>query len=96
MKKVKGDLPSRRKFKIANKFGLHARAAALLVKAAKRYHATVTVIKGSKKVDGKSIMNVLMLAAGPGTEIDIVTEGHDAEEAMEELAGLINSRFGEP
>ncbi len=80
---------------IINKLGLHARAAARFVQTASRYDCEISVVKGGKEVNGKSILGVMMLAAGKGTEIEIVTSGQQAEEAARRLENLINERFGE-
>ena len=69
--------------------GLHARPAALFVQLAKQFTSRVTVKKGRKIVDGKSIMGLLTLAAGPGARISIVTDGQDAHEALEQLIELV-------
>lgn len=84
-----------RSFKIQNELGLHARAAAQFVKIAGRYRSEVRVEKDSRVVNGKSIMGILMLAAAKGSQIRITTEGEDAREALSELGGLIEGRFGE-
>ena len=80
---------------IQNKYGLHARPAAEFVKAAAAYDCDVWVRKDELEVNGKSIMGMMMLAAERGAEITIRTDGSDAEAALEELAGLVTSRFGE-
>ena len=80
---------------IINKLGLHARAAAKFVQVASHYTAEITLKKDSKEVNGKSIMGVMMLAAGQGTKLTLVTEGEEAEEAMQALTDLINDYFGE-
>jgi len=81
---------------IINKLGLHARAAAKFVGVANRYGCLVKVGKNEDlQVDGKSIMQVMMLAASKGSEICISCEGEQAEEAMDELIALINDYFGE-
>jgi phosphocarrier protein HPr len=85
----------RRKITIINKLGLHARAAAKLVHVASRYVSESKLIRGEKVVNGKSIMGVMMLAASKGTEIELVVEGEDEQEAMEALCQLIDNRFGE-
>ena len=71
--------------------GLHARPAALFVQLAKKFTSRVTVKKGRKIVDGKSIMGLLTLAARQGARISIITEGADAEEALEQLALLVTT-----
>lgn len=80
---------------IVNRLGLHARAATKLVQTASRYVSEVTILRSGKEVNGKSIMGVMMLAAAQGTEIEIRTEGSDAEEALQALEALVSERFGE-
>ncbi|RPJ04918.1 MAG: HPr family phosphocarrier protein [Deltaproteobacteria bacterium] len=82
-------------FTIRNKLGLHARAAALLVKTANHFDAEVTVEKDGIEVDGKSIMGILMLAASKGTKITLKVEGTDAALALQTLGQLIENKFGE-
>ena len=84
-----------RKFIINNKLGLHARPAALFVRTANRYQCDIFVQKGKQKVNGKSIMGVMMLAAGPGSRLTIIARGIDATEAMEEFEKLLEENFGE-
>jgi phosphocarrier protein len=84
-----------RTFKIVNTLGLHARAAAVLVQTANRFRAEIFVEKDGSRVNGKSIMGVLTLAAAKGTTIVVVTEGDDAEAAMTALAKLVEGGFGE-
>ncbi len=84
-----------RKFVIKNKLGLHARPAALLVQTANRFKSEVEIQKGRQKVNGKSIMGIMTLAAGAGTPITVRTAGDDATLAMEEIAKLIADNFGE-
>jgi len=78
-----------KKIIIQNKSGLHARPAALFVQIANKYDSSITVIKGKEKVNGKSIMGILMLAAGRGSQVTILAEGHDAEDAVGELSLLL-------
>ena len=85
----------KRKTKIINKLGLHARPAALLVTSASRYESQVFFTKGDLRVNGKSIMGVMMLAAEVGSELLIEIDGPDEERAMEEIIGVIESGFGE-
>lgn len=80
---------------IINKLGLHARAAAKFVKVASSYQAEINVYAGHKEVSGKSIMGIMMLAAGKGTDIEIKTIGPDEDAAMAALEALINDKFGE-
>ncbi|MBX9608862.1 MAG: HPr family phosphocarrier protein [Gammaproteobacteria bacterium] len=81
---------------IVNRLGLHARAAAKFVQTAAHYGCEVQVCKDGKKVNGKSIMGVMMLAAAQGAEIEISTSGADEQAALDALAALIADKFGEP
>jgi len=80
---------------IKNKQGLHARPAALFVQIANKFDSDVTVIKGKNKVNGKSIMGIMMLEAGKGSKVTIVTKGEDAQQAMTELEQLLSSDIEE-
>ncbi len=80
---------------IVNQRGLHARAAAKFVKLADRFAAEVTVIKGDTEVSGRSIMGLMMLAAAPGTEIELRARGSDAEAALAAIAELVERKFDE-
>ncbi len=80
---------------IKNKFGLHARPSASFVQTASRYRAEIRVEKDGQVADGKSIMDLMMLAAAKGTPITINAQGEDASEALEALEVLIEGRFGE-
>jgi phosphocarrier protein HPr len=80
---------------ISNKLGLHARASAKLTKLAGSYPCDVWISRGERRVNAKSIMGVMMLAAGMGTEITLETSGEKEQEAMAALLALINDRFGE-
>ena len=80
---------------INNKLGLHARASAKLTKLAGSFPCQVWISRGERRVNGKSIMGVMMLAAGLGTEISIETIGEREDEAMQALLGLIADKFGE-
>ena len=82
-------------FTIRNRLGLHARAAALLVKTANRFASDVTIEKDGLEVNGKSIMGILMLAASKGSRITLRCEGKDAAEAIQVLGKLIEDKFGE-
>jgi len=82
-------------FTIINKLGLHARAAALFVRTAMRFSSCIELQKGQQRVDAKSIMNVMLLAAGKGTQIQLRIKGEDEIEAMCVLGELIQSGFGE-
>lgn len=85
----------RRAFEILNRFGLHARAAGLLAETAGRFQADVRVVSNDQTVDGKSILELMLLAAARGTTIEVVTTGPDAAEAMEAIGALIAARFHE-
>jgi len=78
-----------KKIVINNKAGLHARPAALFVQIANKYESDISVIKGKDTVNGKSIMGILMLAAGKGAMVTIVASGDDAELAVQELSKLL-------
>ncbi|HEC85022.1 MAG: HPr family phosphocarrier protein [Candidatus Parabeggiatoa sp. nov. 1] len=80
---------------IINKLGLHARAAAKLVKLASQFESEVLVKRQQREVNGKSIMGVMLLAAARGTEIELSIDGADEAVAMAELSGLVQSGFGE-
>ena len=80
---------------IVNKLGLHARAAAKLTQLAAKYQCDVSVARNGRKVNAKSIMGVMMLAAGKGTRVMLETDGPDEEEAMTALVALIGDYFGE-
>src|SRR5690242_563715 len=84
-----------RDIEIINKLGLHARAAMKFVQTAEGFKAAVTVTRGHESVDGTSILDLLMLAAGPGVTITIAATGEDAEAAVEALCALVANRFGE-
>jgi phosphocarrier protein len=80
---------------ISNKLGLHARASAKLTQLAGRYVSDVHMERNGRRVNAKSIMGVMMLAAGIGSEVKIETIGSDAEPALAALLALINDKFGE-
>jgi phosphocarrier protein len=84
-----------RAVRIENRNGLHARPAAEIVRAASRFKSDITIRRDDMEVNGKSIMGVMMLAAEQGTTLHIKAVGPDAEEALDTLATLIASRFGE-
>jgi len=81
--------------KISNKLGLHARASAKLTKLAGQYPCEIWIAKGERRVNAKSIMGVMMLAAGIGTDVEIDADGDGEQEAIEALAALIADKFGE-
>jgi len=80
---------------ISNKLGLHARASAKLTKLAGSFRSEVHLSRNARRVNAKSIMGVMMLAAGLGSEIEIETEGEDEQAAMDALRALIDGKFGE-
>jgi phosphocarrier protein len=84
-----------REVEIVNKLGLHARASAKLTQTATQFESEVWLERNGRRVNAKSIMGVMMLAAGRGTRVVIETEGRDAEAALAALAQLIEDRFGE-
>jgi phosphocarrier protein len=84
-----------REVRIANRNGLHARPAAEIVKAASKFRSEVTIRRDDMEVNGKSIMGVMMLAAEYGTTLWLRANGDDAEQAVDALAALVASRFGE-
>ncbi|MCR5878175.1 HPr family phosphocarrier protein [Phenylobacterium sp. J367] len=84
-----------RTVEICNKRGLHARASAKFVKTASAFDAEVTVSKDGQTVDARSIMGLMMLAAGPGSEIEIRAEGDEAAQALAALCALVECRFEE-
>lgn len=85
----------RQDVEIINKLGLHARASAKFTQLAGTFQSEVWLERNGRRINGKSIMGVMMLAAGKGTSITIETIGDDAEAAMNALVGLINDYFGE-
>lgn len=82
-------------FKIINRLGLHARAAAQFVQTANKFKADITVEKDGTEVNGKSIMGLLMLAAPQGVTIRVTVDGEDASAAMQAIGDLIHDGFGE-
>src|ERR1700732_3292814 len=89
IQKVEKDVP------VINRLGLHARPAAMFVRIASRYRAEVWVEKEGEQINGKSIMGLMMLAAGQGSKLTIRCEGADADKVMEELEELIRQKFNE-
>ncbi|GAA5176691.1 HPr family phosphocarrier protein [Niveibacterium umoris] len=85
----------RTEVEIVNKLGLHARASAKLTQVASGHEAEVWLERNGRRVNAKSIMGVMMLAAGKGTKVIIETEGSDADVAMKALVDLVANRFGE-
>jgi phosphocarrier protein HPr len=84
-----------RSIEIKNKLGLHARAAAKLVHTAARFKADIKIRKGDEEVDGKSILGILLLAAGRGSSVIVKANGEDERDALEAVEKLIDARFDE-
>jgi phosphocarrier protein len=80
---------------VVNKLGIHARPAAMFVKTASRFTCEIFVEKDGEKVNGKSIMGLMMLAAGPGCKLTVHAAGHDAHAAVTEIEALLNRKFDE-
>ena len=89
VQKIEKEIP------IVNRLGLHARPAAMFVRIASRYRSEIWVSKEGEEVNGKSIMGLMMLAAGQGSRLHLRCEGPDADKAIEELEALINAKFNE-
>src|SRR5947199_8003056 len=87
--------PITRELEIVNKLGIHARPAAMFVKTANRFNCEIFVEKDGEKVNGKSIMGLMMLAAGPGSKLTVHAEGHDASQALAEIETLMKRKFDE-
>lgn len=85
----------RKDFTIRNKLGIHARPAAQFVKMANRFNADISVEKDGEEVDGKSIMGLMMLAAGHGSVISVSADGADADAAIQAIGDLIERKFEE-
>jgi len=84
-----------REFTISNKLGLHARPSAQLTQTASRFASDIHLSRNGRRVNAKSIMGVMMLAAGQGSTITVEAEGDDAEQALQAIGQLIADRFGE-
>jgi phosphocarrier protein HPr len=89
------ELKIEKEITIVNRLGLHARPAAMFVRIASRYRSEIWVEKEGEQINGKSIMGLMMLAAGQGSKLLVRCQGPDADRAMEELEDLINRRFNE-
>jgi len=94
-KLLDGDLIMTKDFMVSNKLGIHARPAALFVKTANRFTCEIFVEKDGEKVNGKSIMGLMMLAAGPGSTLTVHAHGHDASQALAEIETLVKRKFDE-
>lgn len=86
---------AQREFTIQNKLGIHARPAAQFVKTASKFSSEICVEKDGEEIDGKSIMGLMMLAAGHGSVITVIAVGEDEQEALDAIAGLIERKFEE-
>ena len=86
----------RKDVQIINKLGLHARASTRLTQTASQYSCDIWIERNGRRVNAKSIMGVMMLAASNGSTVTLETDGKQEEQAMEALVSLINNRFGEP
>jgi phosphocarrier protein HPr len=84
-----------REIEIKNRLGLHARAAAKLVHTSARFKSEIKIRKGDEEVDGKSILGILLLAAGRGTTIRVSADGSDERDALDAIEALINAKFDE-
>ena len=80
---------------ISNKLGLHARASAKLTKLASSFQCEVFMTRNGRRVNAKSIMGIMMLAAGLGAEVELETEGADEQQATDAITALVNDKFGE-
>ncbi|MGC7404575.1 HPr family phosphocarrier protein [Pandoraea pneumonica] len=80
---------------IVNKLGLHARASAKLTQLAAKFQSEVWLTRNGRRINAKSIMGVMMLAAGIGSKVEVETEGSDEQQAMDEILALIANKFGE-
>jgi phosphocarrier protein HPr len=94
-KKPGGKQAAQRELVVINKLGIHARPAALFVKLANRFACNILVEKDGEQVNGKSIMGLMMLAAGPGSKLMISCEGEDCHAALDEIEALVKRKFDE-
>jgi len=85
----------KREITVVNKLGLHARASAKLTQAASKFASSVWITRNGRRVNAKSIMGVMMLAAGMGATVEIETDGEDESQALEEVTRLFADKFGE-
>ena len=94
-RKAGDPLEMTKEFVIQNKLGVHARPSAMFVKAASRFECDIFVEKDGETVNGKSIMGMMMLAAGPGSRLHVRAKGRDAAQALHELESLVKRKFDE-
>jgi len=85
----------KRTIKVSNKLGLHARASAKLTQSASKFESAIWLSRNGRRVNAKSIMGVMMLAAGIGSSVELETEGSDEQAAAAEIEALFNDKFGE-
>ena len=85
----------RQELRVTNRLGLHARAAAKFVHTANRFRSRISVARGERSMDGKSILGILLLAASQGTRLTVSADGEDEAPAVEALAALVDGGFGE-
>jgi len=95
VKKSGGRPALHREFVVLNKLGIHARPAAMFVRLVNKFSCGILVEKDGEQVNGKSIMGLMMLAAGPGSKITVHCEGDDAHQALTEIEALIKRKFDE-
>ena len=89
------EIPVKKDLLVSNKLGIHARPAACFVKIANRFQCEIFVEKDGERVNGKSIMGLMMLAAGPGSRLTVLADGQDARQAMVEIEDLFTKKFNE-
>lgn len=94
-KKISKPGSHERELVVTNKLGIHARPAAMFVKTANRFDCEIFVEKDGEKVNGKSIMGLMMLAAGPGSKITVTVHGKDGHAALDEIEALLKRKFDE-
>jgi len=87
--------PLTRRLRIANRYGLHARPAALFVETCNRFSCRIQVLFSGAEANGKNILDIMTLGAGPGTDLEVTASGEDAAAALEALAALVAANFGE-
>jgi len=95
VRKFSEELKITKELVVTNKLGIHARPAAMFVKTANRFECDIFVEKDGERVNGKSIMGLMMLAAGPGSQLMVFAEGPDAARAVVELEALLKRKFDE-
>jgi phosphocarrier protein len=94
-KKAAGGNTQSKEMVVSNQLGIHARPAAMFVRVANKFKCEIYVEKDGERINGKSIMGLLMLAAGPGTKLTVEAEGADAPAAIDEIESLLKNKFNE-